>query len=129
MRLAWRLLISQHGYSWGSELVRFTKRVNGANAMAWVLIGTGVVLWLAAAFFLSTGKAFANLKTYERRQHPRQYWAVVVGAALLAAVLTMVGIIALRKSNSHRHIRSAAKLTRGSSWERGGNMRRKKSTQ
>ena len=64
--------------------------------MAWLLIGAGVVFWLAAAFFLGTGKAIANLKTYERRQQPRQYWAVVVGATLLAAVLTTVGIIALR---------------------------------
>ena len=64
--------------------------------MAWVLIGTGVVFWLAAAFFLVAGKAFANLRTYERRQHPRQYWVVVVGSALLAAVLTIVGVIALR---------------------------------
>ena len=64
--------------------------------MGWVLIGTRVVFWLAAAFFLGTGKAIANLKTYERRQQPRQYWAVVVGAALLAAVLTTAGIITLQ---------------------------------
>ena len=64
--------------------------------MAWVLVGTGVVFWLAAAFFLGTGKAFANLKTYERKQHSRQYWTVVVGTALLAAVLTTVGIILRR---------------------------------
>ena len=63
--------------------------------MAWVLIVTGVVFWLAAAFFVGTGKALANLKTYERRQHPRQYWTVVVGSVLLAAVLTIVGIMAL----------------------------------
>ena len=63
--------------------------------MAWVLIGTGVVFWLAAAFFVGTGKAIANLKTYERRQQPRQYWTVVVGSTLLAAVLTIVGIIAM----------------------------------
>ena len=63
--------------------------------MAWVFIVTGVVFWLAAIFFVSTGKAYANLKTYERRQQPRQYWVVVVGATLLAAVFTTVGIIAL----------------------------------
>ncbi len=63
--------------------------------MAWVLIITGVVFWLAAAFFVGTGKAFANLKTYERRQHPRQYWTVVVRSVLLAAVLTIVGLLAL----------------------------------
>ena len=63
--------------------------------MAWVLIVVGVVFWLAAAFFIGTGKAFANLKAYERRQHPRQYWTVVVGSVLLAAVLTIVGILAM----------------------------------